>query len=163
MNFNTLIIEGNDPSQLLPAHLQVLGQKEAALTASGTPMFGEHTSPQNLQARHLDVQEIHGWVMHTSIYVRVALSHFRCVRLFAIPWTVACQSPLSMGFPRHDTGVGCHAVLQGILPIQESNPGLLCLRHWQASSLSLVPRGKLILPNRICQHRDFPGSPVVKT
>ena len=102
MNFNTLIIEGNDPSQLLPAHLQVLGQKEAALTASGTPMFGEHTSPQNLQARHLDVQEIHGWVMHTSIYVRVALSHFRCVRLFAIPWTVACQSPLSMGFSRQE-------------------------------------------------------------
>ena len=27
------------------------------------------------------------------------LSH---VRLFAIPWTIACQAPLSMGFPRQE-------------------------------------------------------------
>ena len=25
------------------------------------------------------------------------LSHFSCVRLFATPWTIACQAPLSMG------------------------------------------------------------------
>ena len=30
------------------------------------------------------------------VYVRV-LSHFRNVRLFATPWTVAHQAPLSMG------------------------------------------------------------------
>ena len=40
-------------------------------------------------------------------------------------------------------GVGCHALLQGIFPIQESNPCLLCLLHWQVSSLSLVPPGKV--------------------
>ena len=28
------------------------------------------------------------------------LSRFSCVRLFAIPWTVAHQAPLSKGFPR---------------------------------------------------------------
>ena len=27
--------------------------------------------------------------------------------------------------PGKNTGVGCHALLQGIFPIQESNPGLL--------------------------------------
>ena len=32
------------------------------------------------------------------------------------PWTVACQAPLSMGFPRQHTGVGCHFLLQGIFP-----------------------------------------------
>ena len=97
-----------------------------------------------------------------SMYACV-LSCFSCVQLFATLWTIACQSPLSMGFSRHDTGVGCHALLRGILPIQESNPGLSHLLNWQVSSLSLVPPGKPILPNRICQHRDFPGSPVVKT
>ena len=32
------------------------------------------------------------------------------------------------------TGVGCHALHQGIFPIQGSNPCLLCLLHWQAGS-----------------------------
>ena len=30
----------------------------------------------------------------------IVLSHLRHVRLFATPWTIAHQSPLSMGFPR---------------------------------------------------------------
>ena len=30
----------------------------------------------------------------------------------ANPWTVACQAPLSMGFSRKNTGVGCHFLLQ---------------------------------------------------
>ena len=25
-----------------------------------------------------------------------------CVQLFATPWTLACQAPLSMGFPRQE-------------------------------------------------------------
>ena len=49
------------------------------------------------------------------------LSH---VRLFATPWTVAHQAPLSMGFSRQHTGVGYHFLLQGIFPTQGSNPGL---------------------------------------
>ena len=39
-------------------------------------------------------------------------------------------------------GLGCHALLQGIFPTQGWNPGLLCLLHWQAGSLPLVPPGK---------------------
>ena len=38
-----------------------------------------------------------------------------CVQLFATLWTVACQAPLSL--------------LQGIFPIQGSNPGLLHCRQ----------------------------------
>ena len=30
--------------------------------------------------------------------------------------------------PAKDTGVGCHALLQGIFPIQGLNPGILCGR-----------------------------------
>ena len=38
-----------------------------------------------------------------------SLSH---VQLFAIPWTVAYQVPLSVGFSRKITGVCCHFLLQ---------------------------------------------------
>ena len=31
--------------------------------------------------------------------------------------------------PGKDTGVGCHALLEGIFPTQESNPGLLLCRQ----------------------------------
>ena len=67
-------------------------------------------------------------------------SHFRRIWLYAILWTVVCQTPLSVGFSRQEeqpTGVGCHALLQGIFPTQRSNPHLLCLLHWP-----LAPPGK---------------------
>ena len=35
---------------------------------------------------------------------------------------MVCQAPLSMGFPRQDTGVGCHFSLWGILPPWGLNP-----------------------------------------
>ena len=44
--------------------------------------------------------------------------------------------------PGKNTGLGCHAILQGIFLIQESNPCFLCLLHWQAGSLPLAPLGK---------------------
>ena len=59
-----------------------------------------------------------------------ALSRFSCVRLFVNQCTVACQAPLSMDFPGKNTGVGCHAFLQVIFPIQGSNLRLLRLLHW---------------------------------
>ena len=43
--------------------------------------------------------------------------------------------------PGKNTGVGCHALLQGIFLTQESNLNLLHLLHWQAGSLPLVPPG----------------------
>ena len=36
----------------------------------------------------------------------------------------------SMGLSRQETGVGCHAPLQGIFPTQGSSPQLLVLLHW---------------------------------
>ena len=44
--------------------------------------------------------------------------------------------------PGKNTGVGCHARLQGIFPTQGWNPHLLCLLLWQVGSLPLVPPGK---------------------
>ena len=71
-----------------------------------------------------------------------AFSRFSCVRLFVTPWAIACQAPLSMGFPKKNTGVSSHSLLQGIFPTQGSNLHLVCLLHWQADSLPLVPPGK---------------------
>ena len=69
------------------------------------------------------------------------LNHFSHVGLFAIPWTVTHPAPLSVhgDSAGKNTGVGCHALFQGIFPNQGSNPGLL---HWQAGSLPPAPPGK---------------------
>ena len=45
---------------------------------------------------------------------------------FMTPWTVAHKAPLSWNSPGKNTGVGCHALIQGIFPTQGSNP---CLPH----------------------------------
>ena len=63
------------------------------------------------------------------------LSCFSRVRLIVTLWTVACRAPLSMGFSRQSTGVGCHAFLQGIFLIQGLNPSLLHFLQWPAGSL----------------------------
>ena len=44
--------------------------------------------------------------------------------------------------PRKNTGVGCHALLQGIFLTQGLKPHLLCLSCWQAGSLPLAPPRK---------------------
>ena len=46
-----------------------------------------------------------------------------------------------MGFPRHEHWNGLPLPLQGIFPIQGSNPHVLRLLHWQAGSLPLCHLG----------------------
>ena len=48
------------------------------------------------------------------------LSHFSCVQLFATPWTVALQTPLSMGFSRQKYWRGLPCPPPGDL----SDPGI---------------------------------------
>ena len=64
------------------------------------------------------------------------------VRLFATPWTIANQAPLSMGISRQEYWSVLPALLQGIFPTWGSNPHLLGLLHWQVGSLSLGPPRK---------------------
>ena len=47
--------------------------------------------------------------------------------------------------PGKKTGVGCHALLQGIFPTQGLNLHLLCVLHWQVGLLPLMSPGKLLL------------------
>ena len=81
------------------------------------------------------------------------ISHFSCVQLLATLWSVAHQAPMSMDFPGKNTGMGFHALLQGIFPTQRSNPHLLHLLHRQAVFffvcfvfLPLAPSGKWCSP-----------------
>ena len=61
-----------------------------------------------------------------------------CSRLAALlcPWDS----------PGKNTGVGCHALLQGIFPTQGLEPHLFSLLHWQVGSLPLAPPGKPLPP-----------------
>ena len=77
-----------------------------------------------------------------NVSVRV-LSHFSHVLLFSQP--MGCshgQLLCPWDSPGKDTGVGCHAFLQGIFLTQGSNSCLLRLLHWQAHPLPLAPLGK---------------------
>ena len=68
------------------------------------------------------------------------------VRLFATPWMIAHQAPLSMGFSRQEYWSGCHFLLQEIFPTQGLNPGfphcrqtLYPLNHQGKSRWTLKP------------------------
>ena len=72
------------------------------------------------------------------LYTHVCV--LRHVRLFATTWTTRLLCPWNSS--GKNTGMGCHFLLQRIFPTQRSNPCLLCLLHWQAGSLPLVPPAK---------------------
>ena len=75
------------------------------------------------------------------------LSHFSCVWLFPIPWTEACQAPLSMAFSRQEYWSGLPCPLPGDLPdlgLEARSSAL------QADSLPSEPPGK---PEQACFHR----------
>ena len=60
----------------------------------------------------------------------------------ATPWIVGSQAPLSMRFPRQESGVGYHFLLQGILPTQGLSLGSPALG---GGFFTTAPPGKSIL------------------
>ena len=73
----------------------------------------------------------------------------RHVQLFATPWTVARQAPLSMGFSRQKYWSGLHFLLQGIFLTQGLNPHLLHLLHWWVDSSPLSHLGSSFTQPRL--------------
>ena len=77
-----------------------------------------------------------------GFYDRCVLSRLLCLTLCGL---VDCSLPrllcpwASLGM---NTGMGCHALLQGIFPTQGSNPHLLHPLRWQEGSLPLAPPGE---------------------
>ena len=60
------------------------------------------------------------------------------VLLFATPWTIACQAPVSMELSRQEYWSGYPFATPGGLLTQALNPRFL---HWQADSLPLSRQG----------------------
>ena len=58
---------------------------------------------------------------------------------FATPWAVACQAPLSMGFPRQEYRGGRPSPSPGDIPNLPTSPA------WQADSLPLSHLGSPVL------------------
>ena len=79
------------------------------------------------------------------------LSCFSHVWLFATPWTVAHQAPLSMGFSRQEYWSGLPSPPPGDLSHPRWNLRLLCLLHWQVGSLPLPPPGN----DALVSHSNF--------
>ena len=59
------------------------------------------------------------------------------VQLFETPWTVACQAPLSTGFPRQEYWSRMPFPTPGVLSDPGLNLHVLWLLYWQADSLPL--------------------------
>ena len=66
------------------------------------------------------------------------LSCFSHIQFFVTPWTGAGQAPCPCNSLSKNTGVGCHALFQGIFLTQRLNLCLLHLLHWHAGSLPLT-------------------------
>ena len=74
------------------------------------------------------------------------------VQVFATPWNVACQAPLSTGFSRQEYWRGLPCPLQGIFLTQGSNPGLL---HWRQTLYPLSHQGKPLIKKNHCLNAFF--------
>ena len=69
------------------------------------------------------------------------LSH---IRLFVIPWIVACQAPLSIGFFRQEYWTGLHFLFQGIFLTQDRTQ-LCCISFIAGGSFTSEPLGETIM------------------
>ena len=99
---------------------------------------------------HLNLKhKIFAWIVDPLMCVCQLLS---CVQLFVAPWTVARMLLCPWNSPGKNTGVGRHALLQGIFLTQGWNPGLLHCR-WLLYCLSHQgnPKGILSLLIPLCQ------------
>ena len=83
------------------------------------------------------------------------LSSFSCVQLFATPWTVALQAPLSIGFSRQEYWNGLSFPSPGDLP----DPGIklvsLMSPALAGGSLSLAQPRKQYVPGLFNFNLDF--------
>ena len=107
---------------------------------SPPPLSSETMTP--LQLRNGRRAEVWGpWVLKsTGPWWCDGVQLLRCVWVFATPWVVACQAPLSIGFPRQEYWSGLPFSPPGDFPTQGLS---LYLLHWQADSLLLRHQGSL--------------------
>ena len=85
-----------------------------------------------------DTTEQLNWTELIYVYV---LSHFSSIWLLVIPWTVACQAPLSLGFCRQEYWSGLPCPPPGDLPDPGMEPASSAAPALQADSLLLSHQG----------------------
>ena len=74
-------------------------------------------------------------ILSSNLCVQSCFSH---VQLFVTLWTaLSARFFCPWGCPGRNTGVGCHALLQGIFPTQGSNACFFCFLHWEGGPLPL--------------------------
>ena len=110
------------------------------LLGCGVAPPGHHPWPRAWGSSSLPHFCAVGCSRHASAHPEV--KSLSCVRLFATPWTVAHQAPLSMGFSRQEYWSGLPFPSPGDLPnpgIKPRSPAL------QADALTSEPPGKHFL------------------
>ena len=98
---------------------------------------------RNFDLRKSSKSTIRNLFIYLFIYLALhdcMLSLFSHIQLCGTLRTVAWKPPLSMGSPGKNTGVDCHALLQGIFPTQGSN---LWLYHLSCNSTT-IPTWELL-------------------
>ena len=88
------------------------------------------------------VSNLYNWMIHfweERLCVCCVLSRVSCVRLFATPWSVARQSPLSTGFSKQEYCSGLPFPSARDFPDPGMQPGFPAL---QVDSLPSEPPGK---------------------
>ena len=79
--------------------------------------------------------------MHSNLKVKNEIISCSVVSNSETPWTVACQVPLSVGFPRQECWSGLPYPSPGDLPDPGTEPGSPAL---QVDSLPAEPQGNPI-------------------
>ena len=83
-------------------------------------------------------------ILKTLRFRGISVCMFSHLRLFATPWTLACQAPLSMGFSQPEYWSGLPFPLPGFIPdpgIEPKSPALagrfFSMSHWENPSEGL--------------------------
>ena len=87
----------------------------------------------------LFLMKLHGKLLYIIICMKMKMLSLSYVQLFAISWTVAHQTLLSVGFPRQEYWSGLPLLSPGGIPDPGTEPGTLT---WQAFSLPSELPGK---------------------
>ena len=112
------------------------------LLCSLNSAFGQHNNP-SFSGLYLWANGV-SW--HWTVQITICCWCYCCSVIELCPTPTLLRSPglwptrllHPWDFPGKNTGVGCHFLLQGILPTHGLNP---CLLHWQADSLPLSHQG----------------------